>query len=123
MSSNFEWEDLIWIVKYEGPSFLGWCVAIYFCLTRRRDNPQGAVYLGLAVLISFTISVFGYGLFYFEELLMPGFLSYDIFEYLCIGFHAAASIGFWVLLIMAVFARPSHYDYSDMRAFDDEIVR
>ena len=60
-SLSADWNVLLWRLMYSLPNLIAWCIAIYFCTTRRRENPKGAVYLGLAVMVSLVSTVVGYG--------------------------------------------------------------
>jgi hypothetical protein len=102
---------------------------IYFCIARQHENPKGAVYLSLAVLVSFSITVFNLGWSYVMTFL-PNLVGSDLYSTLItvlnsipIRFSDVASFAVWVLITLAVFARPSHSRYVDDRALDNEPKR
>lgn len=120
MSSSIEWQQVLWMLAYAGPTFLVWCGAITFCFLRRRENPKGAMLLSLATLTQFCGMIFSYivptiSRFYGVELYTMAYFRYV---------HLAVSVGTsalsWILVTMAVFARPMHYDFSSGPMFEDE---
>jgi hypothetical protein len=118
-SSSFDSDMLFAMLRGSIPTFLGWCFALFFCLLRRRENPKGATFLGLAVLVTFGTLVLSFGWYYFMAL-MPDLLQTDIAQYFFIGFRAVCALAFWILVITAVFARPTHYDYAGGSPFEDD---
>jgi len=118
-SSTIDWDQILWSMMYAAPQLLAYLVAIIFCFIRRRENPKGAVYLGLAVMISLISTAFSYGWPFLFSITGSSSL-YGSLQYILVGFHAVTSISIWGLIIAAVFARPTHYDYRGGSAFNDE---
>ncbi|MDG2387870.1 MAG: hypothetical protein P8M30_00990 [Planctomycetaceae bacterium] len=117
-SLSADWNVLLWRLMYSLPNLIAWCIAIYFCTTRRRENPKGAVYLGLAVMVSLVSTVVGYGWTYLLNWTGVSGIFSGI-QFFIAGFHACTTLAFWVFIIMAVFARPTHYDYLGGSVFND----
>lgn len=126
-SPFYDWEYLIWMLVYAAPTLIVWCFAIYFCFARRQENPKGAMFLGLAILVQFANSAFSYLLPYLMMTYSSsgstagmGMMSY--FGYGIMGLNIGANALMWIFITMAVFARPMHYDYSAGPMFDNEQV-
>lgn len=113
-SSGFDYQQFLWSVLYMSPQLLCYAVAIVFCLIRRRENPKGATFLGLAVLVSLSSTLLGrLWPFLLGPTAMSGYLSYVF-----MAFFGITAIVFWSLIIAAVFARTPHYDLRDQSMFE-----
>jgi len=121
-STGMDWEYLVWRLIYMAPQFVGWCIAIFFCVTRRRENPKGSVFLGLAVMISLISTTVTFGWPYLFQLTTSAGIVAPL-QYLMVGFQALTTLAFWGFLIAAVFARPTHYDFRDDNAFREQTIR
>lgn len=55
-----DWQRILWSLLYATPQLVCYCIAIVFCFLRRRENPKGTAYLGLAVLVSLISTVVGH---------------------------------------------------------------
>lgn len=116
--------DFDWELACFAPTFLVWCVAIYFCFVRRRENPRGATFLGLAILVAFAQVVFSSLFVYFlmthsssgsDGMKMMPYLGYPMMVGVTVG-NAVK----WILVTLAVFAQRPHYDFTDELMFNDE---
>ena len=102
--------DFAWELAYIAPTFLVLCVALYFCFVRRRDNPRGVVFLGLAILVviaqvacSFLVHGFlmGYG--------SSGSIGIGrILGFVMTMSGTVGNAALWILVTAAVFARRAH---------------
>lgn len=106
------WDDLIWDLVCSAPAFIAMCVALYFCYVRRRENPKGATFLGLAILVAFAQVTLTALVFYFplvyrsddaERMATIPFQGFALFMDSTVG-NAAK----WILVTLAVFARRPH---------------
>jgi hypothetical protein len=111
-----EWMQLLRYVIGFVPILIVWVVAIAYCFARYRENPKGALFLGMAIAIAFAGRVVAYLLPFFFHTYGPG--SWFILAYS--GIQIMSQVAVWVLITMAVFARPMHYDFSSGPVFDEE---
>lgn len=125
MFSTYNWSALIWTLAFTVPIWIVWGFAIWFCFTRRRENPTGAKYLGLAVLVQFVNTAFSqffpYTWGWFNDGTSAGQETFNQLYRVILGVKICANVVSWILIIMAVFARPTHSDYTGSPTFDDEL--
>ena len=120
-----DWGYLVWMSVYAIPTLIVWSIAIYFCFVRRRENPKGAMFLGLAILVQFASTAFSYlvpylMMAYSSSGATAGMGIMPYLGYAIMGSSIIANVAMWILITMAVFARPMHYDYSGGSPFDDD---
>lgn len=122
MSISYSWQQILWLVIRMVPVLIVWAIAIMYCFSRYRENPKGALFLGMAIAIAFASRVTVYLLPYFYNLYFSGsgMGMSSWFMMLFNGAHALSQVAIWILIIMAVFARPMHYDFTSGPMFDDE---
>lgn len=114
------WNALIQMANSWGPTFLVWCVAVYLCIARRRENPKAALYLGLAILTRvLSIAVPYVSVFLIQLFDAPWLLRSPYLTWSNTGIRIVASVAIWILITMAVFARPKQFDYIGSPASDD----
>lgn len=122
-SFGLSWQSLAWLLALTIPDLVVWCVAVVFCFTRRRENPTGAKYLGLAVMLQFlsvTFShLFPYTWGWFEDGTQSRTELFNNLYNVSLGVKICANVVSWSLVIMAVFARPALPDYFAGPDFDD----
>lgn len=126
MSSS--WERIYWLALYAGPQLICWCVVLFFCLTRRRENPRGAKFLIFAVLVSFSILIINQGLVFLLVWLpdltgdLYGGIVYviDHLNTLPVGLNDVGAVAFWSLIALAVFARPNHFGFAGELTIEDD---
>lgn len=114
MASGMSIEELLWTVGALVPIGFAWLFALYFCFTRHRENPRGAVFLGIAILLEMTL----YTLSYLPRILLPQEVWTDLFsnQWFFYGtrlLHTLFSTVMWILIAMAVFSRRSD-QYADL---------
>jgi|GEM_PF-1788509 hypothetical protein len=121
MSLSRNWLlSINWLMQ-SGPLVIVWCIGIYLCFTRRKENPKGALFLRNAILISLFTLVIDRLPFFWRDPFTKG-SAYWIGEagiWALLAFKSLLTIVIWAFIIAAVFARPAHYDFSDRSAFDD----
>lgn len=125
VSSGWGWNYLINLLVYNTPTLIVWGVAVYLCFSRGRQNPKGVIYLGLAILTQLVASLtpFIYSLV-FQELETFGATTVTArFRYVTFGISITSQVLMWILITMAVFTRPKHYDYVGGPAFDEDPAR
>jgi len=120
MTRTSDWEPLLWMLAYIGPTTMVWCGAIVFCFLRRRENPKGAIYLSLAILTQFAGMTLSYVIPVILEFYGVKVYSMEYFFYFRYAFSVGGSVICWIFVTMAVFARPMHYDFLNQPEFDDE---
>jgi len=115
-STGIDWQQFLSVVINHVPILIAWCIAIVFCFLRRRENPKGTVYLGLAILVQISGSV----LWYFLIILNGSYVStgssfLSLFSsyafYIAIAVNTVTFVASWILISMAVFSAPKHSDY------------
>lgn len=88
-----------------------WCVAIVLCLARRRENPKASIYLGLAILTRvLSLAVPYLSVLLLQAIDAPSLLHSPYFRGANTGIRIVANAAIWILITMAVFARPPHCD-------------
>jgi len=110
------------------PVLIIWGVAIYFCLLRRRENPKGTRYLLWAIAVQFLRTAWSFAYTVFAPLIYEMVdnsgssrsNSISFFTLLYTAINVSANIGMWVLITMAVFARPTLDDTADGPQLDNE---
>lgn len=119
------WEILVGMSIYVVPTLIVWSIAIYFCFARRRENPKGAMFLGLAILVQFGSTAFSYlvpflMMSYSGSGSTAGMGMMPYLGFAIMGSGIISNVVMWILITMAVFARPTHYDYAGGSPFDDD---
>lgn len=90
-----------------------WCVAIYLCFARRRENPKASIYLGLAILTRvLSLAVPYLSVLLIQALDAPSLLRSPYLRGANTGIRIVANAAIWILIAMAVFARPTHDDFN-----------
>ena len=104
------------------PNIVGWSVAIVFCILRRRENPKGVVYLSLAILMQLLWLPLRYGVPYLYSLYSGPELPPVRYlgTYFFVTINTLTLLPSWLLITMAVFARPKHYDFLETSPFDSD---
>ncbi len=108
---------LIYFVM-QTPMFLGILFAGALCLIRHRGNPRGAVFLGVAILLSLAAYIPSLILMFYPEWIVDLSSTGTNPQYAFYGISLVASLmqGLsWVMIGLAVFARAHHEDV----AWDD----
>jgi hypothetical protein len=106
MSSGISLEQWLWTVGRLVPIGLAWCFALYLCFTRHRENPRGAVFLGLAILLELNLYALAYlapllaGSELMQELLLTSWYQSGV-----LVVHSIFSTLIWILVGLAVFPR------------------
>ena len=103
MISELTWEEILQALIYSSPTYVGCLVAVLACFVRRRENPRGATYLGLAVLVTLFATT---AMLFWPFVIANLDIHFEWVNYGLLGFHGLISIVFWGLIIAAVFARP-----------------
>jgi hypothetical protein len=113
-----------WELAYFVPTFIVWCFALYFCFVRRRENPKAALFLRLAILTRVLSIAIPYSFVFLIQLSdEPSMLRSPYLTWSNIGIRIVANAAMWILITMAVFARPKHYDDIGSAAFEDRSPR
>jgi len=110
------------------PVLIIWGVAIYFCLLRRREIPKGTRYLLWAIAVQFLRTAWSFAYTVFAPLIYEMVdnsgssrsNSISFFTLLYTAINVSANIGMWILITMAVFARPEYYDSRSLPQFEHD---
>lgn len=115
MTGGVPFAQVLMVALILVPASLALSFVIYLCMSRRRENPKGTVYLGLAILIQLLSYTLSFG---------PMLLSQNMFSDLSMesmrwimtlkqGIHGLLHAAMWILIGMAVFSRRAD-QYADL---------
>lgn len=127
MFTSSTWNLIGWSLTFLVPTLIVWCIALYFCYARRRENPKGAAYLALAILMQLLGTASTYLLLYFVTSSSGsgstwGLLSHPYVMMAVRSINWGADIGMWVFFVLAVFARPEYYDSQSLPQFEHDPI-
>lgn len=126
-STEIDWLDLFRgiigdLVRFYIPFIVALCIGAVYCIFRWRDNPKGAKFLFLAILLQLLWFPLRYGV----PLLLPspgGWVQNQLQSYFMAVIDLFTLLPSWILIAMAVFARPKHYDGVGPFPIDDDASR
>lgn len=111
--TEYDAMDWLWLISQTVPIALAWIFALYFCFTRHRENPRGAVFLAIAILLNGVWMVIGILPLFAEVDKLTELFSTMWFSYTFLTVKMICQTAAWILIALAVFSRRAD-QYADL---------